>query len=517
MKIHTVLKRCKVQLMIIILCVMVVGCGAENDTVSSGDDVSDSSTVPITETKVSEEENEEIETSVATEESNVELDIIFSTVEYNTVDYQESFDVENMVTFSDGQDIYITESGIYEFSGTYEESTIVVNVDKDEDKGIVYLVLNNTTITSENDTPIYIMEAKDVVILLVEGTSNFINQGEIATDDEEFPSGAIYSKADTVIAGTGSLEITTLYNDGINGRDDLIIENATLNLTAAGDGIVAKDYLAFSNVAIEITAGGDGIKSTNDEESDKGNFIIQSGVFSIEAQKDAISASNTLQIDDGEFELYSGGGFVEILNSITVGEGSGNTIQPSSQLEYSMKGLKSYNMILNGGTFNISAYEDGIHANNELEINGGTFTIYSGDDAVHADNTMVINDGTIGIGVGYEGIEADILIINGGNIYVAVLDDAINGGSSDGYLEINGGTIYLYSLGDGLDANGDLTITGGEFIFEIDSIYSGGDSEVDASGTLSITGGTFMDVDGNEIDPTSFSGSGMSSGSSRRR
>ncbi len=514
MKNNTNFKYVKLGFTMIVLCMWLVGCTQKDESA----DISDSTKETAMEETITEN-NETTSEKENIDSSTVELDIIFSTVEYKEADYQESFEGENIVTFTDGEEIYITESGIYEFSGIYEESTIVVNVDKDVDKGIVYLLLNNATISSENGTTIYIMEAKDVVIFLVDGSSNFINQGEIITDDEEFPSAAIYSKADTVIAGTGSLEITTLYNDGINGRDDLIIENVSLNLNTAGDGIVAKDYLACSDVTVEMIAGGDGIKSTNDEDVDKGSFIITSGTFLIESQKDAISAANTLQIDDGEFELSSGGGYVEILNSITVGEGSGNTIQPSSQLEYSMKGLKAYNMIINGGTFKISSYEDGIHANNELEINGGTLTIYSGDDAVHADNTLVINDVTLGIGVGYEGIEADILIINGGYIYVAVLDDAINGGSSEGYLEINGGYIYLYSLGDGLDANGDLTITGGEFVFEIESIYSGGDSEVDASGTLTITGGTFMDVDGNEIDPSSLSSQGGMSnkhGSSRR-
>lgn len=475
---------------VVALCTQLVGCSQISgmlDTVEEQVVQSDESVLTDTTSPVSQEVDA------------VELEIAFTTVDYDGVNYVENFADADIISYSDGDEIYITESGVYEFSGNYNSSTIVVNVDKDIDEGIVYLLLNGVNITSEDGTPINIIEAKDVVILLVDGTDNYINQGAIVTEDTEFPSAALYSKADTVIGGSGSLTIETAYNDGINGRDDMIIENCTITITSVGDGIVGQDYLACNNVTIDIVAGGDGMKATNVEESDKGSLIIESGTYTIDAQKDGISAANTLQLDGGEFTVASGGGYEDILNSITVGEGSGNTVQPSSQLEYSMKGLKAYNIILNDGTFSISSYEDGIHADNDMEINGGTYSILSGDDAVHADGLLTIHDGEITVEVCYEGIEASTIEINGGTIIVIALDDAVNGGTSDGTVTINGGSCYLYSRGDGLDANGDFIMTGGEIIFETDAIYTGGDSELDVSGSTDIQGGTLVDVDGNDV------------------
>lgn len=421
-------------------------------------------------------------------------------------------ELENSVTLEQSEEILITSSGTYEFSGEYLNSSIVVNVDKDVDKDVVYLVLNNATIQSDVTAPINILEAKDVVIVVEENTTNTITQGSIVTSDEEFPSGAIYSKADLAIVGSGVLNVTTEYNDGINSRDDLIIEETTINVTAVGDGIVGKDYIAISDVNINIESQKDGIKSTNTEDLDRGNIIIKSGTFDIVSQTDGISSSNTLQIDGGTFNILSGGGFEKVLNIITVGEGSGNTVSVSSQLENSMKGLKANDMLLNDGTFYISSYEDAIHSDNDLTINGGTYTILSGDDAVHADNMLYINGGKITVEEGYEGIEGSCIIINGGDINVSVLDDAINAGSEEGYLRVTGGNIYLKSSGDGMDSNGDMYIEGGTIILDIDAIYTGGDSEIDVTGEYSHTGGTVQDENGNDLEPSEMGQGGMQGG-----
>lgn len=435
-------------------------------------------------------------TAVALETSLVNVSYATTEEFPDTVDLL-AFNDTSATTFKDGDDILITQSGTYEFTGTYEASQIVVNVDKDNDKGVVYLVLNNASFTSADNTPIYIMEAKDVVIVL-EG-ENFVTQGDITTTDEEFPGGAIYSKADTVITGDGSLVVSTLYQDGINCRDDLIIIDSTISVSAIEDGIVGKDLLAISNANLTIVSGKDGIKTSNEEDADKGELIIQGGAYLINATGDAISSENLLQIDEGIFELYSGNGFVKVLNSITVGEGAGNTVSATSLLETSAKGLKGLNITINGGTFNISAYEDAIHANNILEINGGEITILTGDDAVHADYELIINDGTITVEEGYEGIEAEYVTVNGGNIWVSVLDDAMNAGT---LITVTGGEIYLESQGDGIDSNGDLIIEGGNFIINNNAIYSGGDGSVDVTGSVTYTGGTLVDGQGNTIDPT---------------
>ncbi len=478
-------------------------------------------------------------------------------------------DLGDSVFFADGEEILITQSGTYEFTGDYTKSTITVNVNKDTDDGTVYLVLNNANIVSAAGTPINIVEAMNVVIVL-EG-ENSVTQGEIITADTEFPTAAIYSKADTVITGDGSLTVTTQYQDGINSRDDLIIDGASITANAVEDGIVGKDLLAISNATITVDAGKDGLKSSNAEDLEKGNLIIASGNFNIVAENDAISSENILQIDDGNFELYSGDGYVEVIKTAApmgdmgggdmggMGGGAGggmggmggmggdrgeqsrdlntndaNATLDQSQtppvidegfaqngfnmsdendepiLEESMKALKAVNgLAINGGTFYISSYEDAIHCDGDVNINGGDFTISAGDDGIHAYNTTYIAGGTINIENCFEGIEGIIVSLVGGDIYVNSADDGINANDRSGGVTIAGGNIEIYSGegGDGIDSNGAFTQTGGDILIVADiSADNAMNSALDVDGTVVMSGGTIVDQNGDTIEATRMGG-----------
>ncbi len=131
---------------------------------------------------------------------------------------------------------------------------LTVKVDDEVDKGTVYLVLNNAQITSETQTPIYIESAKEVVMILESGTQNTIVQGNPDNVDEDFPSAAIYSKADLQIIGEGALSVKTAFNDGITSKDDLVIAGTQIDVEAVGDGIVGKYLLAIKEANIQIKA-----------------------------------------------------------------------------------------------------------------------------------------------------------------------------------------------------------------------------------------------------------------------
>ncbi len=449
-------------------------------------------------------------------------------------------DLGESITFSDGEDIFITESGVYEFAGDYKDSIVTVNVNKDADDGTVYLVLNGANITSEIETPINIIEAKEVAIVL-EG-ENTINQGQITTTDEEFPSAAIYSKADTVITGDGSLTVTTAYKDGINSRDELIIESGNIIVNAVEDGIAGKDLLEIKEAIITVDAGKDGLKSSNAEDPEKGNIMITSGTFNIMAGNDAISSDNALQIDAGDFELYSGGGFVEVIKTagatsggmsggagggmgsggtggmVGMNEGAPDAVDENSMpvdedeltLDESMKTLKAVNnIIINGGTFKILAYEDAVHSDGDILINSGNFEITAGDDAVHAEKDLIINDGTIDVLDCYEGIEAQMLIeVNGGYINVNSNDDCFNASdNSNGTIRINAGEIIIRFYGqgaDGFDTNHYLEQTGGSITILNEDLGNNKTGAFCIRGTMSILGGTITDSNGDPVDMTNF-------------
>lgn len=418
----------------------------------------------------------------------VDTDVNIESLVKPDITYEEvTFDENNVVVASSY--ISITEAGTYVFSGNYDDVNVLV-----EASGEVVIVLDSASMTSSNDQLFYIESADSVLIYTTDSVSSLT----IDYESSELDGAVIYCKEDLVISGEGTINITSNYYDGINARDDLYVENVTLNVDTAGDGIVGRDYLVFTEADINITSGLDGIKTSNEE---SGDILIESGNFVIDAIHDGISAEGTLQIDGGTFDISTNGGYDFIIKTITVGEGSGNTVQ-KEYIDYSAKSLKSYDILINGGTFNISSFEDAVHADNNLNIVSGTFVISCGDTAVHADNNLLIDGIDLLVNDGYEGIEGYNITINDGDIDISVLDDAVN---SDSTLTINGGTIYLYSQGDGLDSNGDLIINDGYIVIENDAIYTGGDSAIDVSGSISVNGGTIVDENGNSISYSSSS------------
>jgi len=166
----------------------------------------------------------------------------------------------------------------------------------------------------------------------------------------------------------------------------------------------------------------------------------------------------------------------------------------------------------------ITSGGDSIHSDGDIIIESGTLTLNSGDDGIHADGMITIYDGTIDISQSYEGIEATDVIINGGMIDIFASDDGINGaGGNDNSgnvgnnpldnfsgsqctITINGGMITITAgtsgNGDGLDANGTITITGGDMVIVQPSSYRDY-SNIDYNTSFSLTGGSVQILETN--------------------
>lgn len=440
---------------------------------------------------------------------------------------------------ANGSTVTITVPGSFDVTGDSSNARIEVNVDKTTyATGVVELLLKNANLSNSTMAPIYVEAIGDEVVLnSVSGTVNTISDGTSHTDtyvDSEgvtnTVNGAVFSRDDMKLKGSGSLTINGNTEDGLVCKNDLKLYNGTITVTAKDDAIRGNDSIVigndtatdYSNLKITATStAGDGFKTNDtDTTSGKGFITVNGGTVEVTSYSDGFHASQALNINGGDINIKttcpasqsSGGSWGGFPGS----NDSGNT-----STDISAKGLKAGctddsgnvitgNITIAGGTMTIDSTDDSVHATN-VTMTGGTLTAASGDDGMHADTTLDIQDGTVNITESYEGLEAADLQIKGGNIHVTSSDDGLNaaggndssgsgntggwgqGGmsSSTGTLTISGGYLVVRAEGDGLDSNGNLTISGGTV--QVYGPTTGGNGifdKGDGNYTFSITGGT---------------------------
>ena len=414
-------------------------------------------------------------------------------------DKEGSYDKSNATDVgSINSDYEITSEGTYVFSGRIIDSMISVNAG-DNDK--IQIVLDGAEITNSKGPAIYIANADKVFITLKEGTESSISDGSdySVTDENGELDGAIFSRADLTVNGNGRLSVNGNYKHGIVSKDDLVIADATLDVTSKNVALNGKDCVKISGATIKINAGSDGIRSDNDEDAARGFVYIESGRIDIVSGNDGVQAETALKIDNAEMTVVSGGGS-------KAGVGS------SSE---SFKGLKATSdIIIRGGSFDIDSLDDAIHSNNTVCIEGGSFKLSSKDDGIHADVDLAVSAGEITVAKSYEGLESSRIFITGGRFDITASDDGLNaaggndssagqgpfggfggfgGGGFDngvGEIIISGGYMLVDASGDGIDSNGTFALTGGTVL--VSGPTNNGNGAFDYNRGASVTGGTLI-------------------------
>ena len=181
----------------------------------------------------------------------------------------------------------------------------------------ITIVLNGTSITCSNGSPIYIKNADNVKIKSEENTYNCIVDARAEADDNsdnsssENGNAAIYAACDLKLGGKGALSVTGNYNNGIQSKDDISIKNVTIKINAVNNAIKGNDEVAIeSGEIIAISRKGDGIKTSNSSLStkgkQKGNVIISGGNIDIYAACDGIDAAYGVDVSgDGNLNIYT--------------------------------------------------------------------------------------------------------------------------------------------------------------------------------------------------------------------
>ncbi len=339
----------------------------------------------------------------------------------------------------DGENITITQEGVYVFSGTLSDGQIIVEADEAK----VQLVLNGVSITNDDSACIYVKSADKVFVTLAENSTNTLTTtGTFVADGDTNIDGVIYAKDDLCMNGSGALTINST-DHGVVCKDDLKVTGGSYVITATGCALQANDSIRISGGVLNLDAGTDAIHAANDEDTSLGYIYICGGSFQIKSGTDGLDGSGTVQIDGGSF-----------------------TMNCADDAFHS-----DADLIINCGEISISQCYEGLEGTT-ITVNGGNITMNSSDDALNAAGG---NDSS-GFGQWGEnfrgGMEAS--------------------GSGSAYAMINGGVLNLNADGDGLDANGSLYVTGGEVYLSGPSNSGNGALDYDSEGI--ITGGTLVAV-----------------------
>lgn len=533
-----------VAAVILAMCLMTSGCGSQNYTTNNKN----------TDTTIA--------SSITAQDTNV-------THADDADNYKTEITGEFSITSTDGSTITqndsvytITQAGEYTVTGLLSEGQIVVNAD---DNAEITIVLNGTSITRSNGSPIYIKNADNVKIKSEENTYNCIVDARTEADDNsdnsssENGNAAIYAACDLKLVGKGALSVTGNYNNGIQSKDDISIKNVTIKVNAVNNAIKGNDEVAIeSGEIIAISRKGDGIKTSNSSLStkgkQKGNVIISGGNIDIYAACDGIDAAYGIDVSgDGNLNIYTDtySDYSEAVAADNSGSSasnpsSSNQNQGSSSKSSSNATMMTYTTTANTDNQNNSsvgtppdmnnAQNNGNMGNppdmNNSSSNPGMKGNFGGGN--RAANGMPGNNSSGNSSkksYSTKGIKAESEInISGAAINISSTDDGIHANSDSGVLEtgedgkgiisISGGTITISTGDDGIHADKELNITDGyinvltsyEGLEAITININGGQSFVYAAddGINACTGdGTstpLINITGGYVDVTTGSG-----------
>ena len=427
----------------------------------------------------------------------------------------------------------ITTAGSYILTGAY--AGITVSVGNGE---TAHLFLNNTTISGGAGIAISNTNKKSTLIITacentenevasavddanaihVKGTLKINGTGTIKVSAKK--NGIKVSKGLSIADSTINL---TAGNHALSARF-IEAENAKINVLSAGkDALNAEcddetqeftldeGYVSLKSSKVFASVSGDGIQADTFVYITGGSVDIKTAATFVSYSAESMA---TYDLSEDDFRYIKSGDTYKKIDDVASKGARYAMIQSAKGIkcgeikyeidgtEYAVTKNSNYFIVIDGARVKINSSDDAIHANSgNVLIKGGTLDLTTLDDGIHADKLVKIDGGEITVNGSYEGIEGAYVEIGGGTIYITASDDGINAASDDEsvneHIIISGGTITVDASGDGLDSNGTIYVTGGTLI--VYGPTTGADTGLDADGGILIDGGNVFVASSKEM------------------
>ena len=288
------------------------------------------------------------------------------------------------------------------------------------------------------------------------------------------------------------------------------IDGTDVSITAAGTYVFSGDCdngsITVKKGVTGVTIVLNGLTLTNDDSA--AITLNKTAEASLIA---AAGTTNTVADTEGSNDENAA---VKVKSGAALAIGGTGTLTVDGNAKNGIKGAADAVIAVGEVKLNINAADDGLSCDDELNITGGTLSITAGGDAVKAspdtgdtenpDTTslgnVTISGGTLTLNATEDGIQADgDLTISGGTFHVktngghttALTDDSASckGFKAGKTLTVTGGTLTVDSADDALHASTDVTISGGTLTLATgdDGVHADNDLVIGARGLSSIT------------------------------
>lgn len=286
------------------------------------------------------------------------------------------------------------------------------------------------------------------------------------------------------------------------------IDGTDVSITAAGTYVFSGDCdngsITVKKGVTGVTIVLNGLTLTNDDSA--------AITLNKTAEASLIAAAGTTNTVADTAGANDENAAVKVKSGAALAIGGTGTLTVDGNAKNGIKGAADAVITVAEVKLNINAVNDGLSCDDELNITGGTLRITAGGDAVKAspdtDDTenpdttslgnVTISGGTLTLNATGEGVQADgDLTISGGTFHVktngghttALTDDSASckGFKAGGALTVTGGTLTVDSADDALHANTDVTISGGTLTLATgdDGVHADNDLVIGAKGASS--------------------------------
>lgn len=310
---------------------------------------------------------------------------------------------------------------------------------------------------------------------------------------------------------TANATLVTLTDSSATAKGKYIgyeIDGTDVCITAAGTYVFSGDCdngsITVKKGVTGVTIVLNGLTLTNDDSA--AITLNKTAEASLIA---AAGTTNTVADTEGSNDENAA---IKVKSGAALAIGGTGTLTVDGNAKNGIKGAADAVITVAEVKLSINAADDGLSCDDELNITGGTLSITAGGDAVKAspdtgdtenpDTTslgnVTISGGTLTLNAAADGIQADgDLTISGGTFHVktngghttALTDDSASckGFKAGKTLTVTGGTLTVDSADDALHAGTDVTISGGTLTLATgdDGVHADNDLVIGTKGASS--------------------------------